>query len=223
MYRLLALGDSYTVGEGIPSEDSWPQLLMQRLLSRDVLIAPPQIIATTGWTSADLQAALDQAELTPPYDIVTLGIGVNNQYEGLAAADYAREFERLLQQAIALAGERPRHVFVLSIPDWSVTPFAFASGRNREQIAAEIQAFNRENARLSYAYGVQYIHVTEISRDARRGPQFLAADGLHYAKPLYTRWVDEIFPKLWHTLLPGMAIHIPLLYQAVGSEEAPDA
>lgn len=181
------------------------------------------MVAATGWTSADLQRALDQAELTPPYDMVSLGVGVNNQYQELSVADYASEFERLLQQAITLAGERPRHVFVLSIPDWSVTPFAFQSGRNREQIAAEIQAFNRENARLSYAYGVQYIHVTAISRDARRDPKFLAADGLHYTKPLYARWVDEIFPKLWHTLLPGKAIHIPLLYQAEGSEEAPDA
>lgn len=215
MLKILNLGDSYTCGEGLEAPSSWPHLLVRELHKKEVPVAEPQVIAQTGWTSSELQLALNRAlaeqKLSPPYDLVTLLIGVNNQYRQLELTDYTQEFETLLQQAIQLANGTARRVFVLSIPDWSVIPFA--EGREREPIAREIDAFNRENARLTYAAGAQYLNLSALCRLARRDPELLAADGLHYSEKMYRRWVLEILPRIWHTLLPDKNIHIPLIYQ----------
>ena len=146
--RYLALGDSYTIGEGVADSERWPVQLARALRADGLGVDDPQIIATTGWTTDELQAAIDRAAPTPGFDLVTLLIGVNNQYRGRPLDEYLRQFQGLLEHAIALAGGRARRVVVLSIPDWGVTPFAVASGRDVAQIAAQIDAFNRE-ARLA--------------------------------------------------------------------------
>lgn len=216
MMKYLALGDSYTIGEGLPPEESFPWQLVRLLRQRDALMAAPEVLATTGWTSGELQQAIDQASFAPPYDLVTLCIGVNNQYRGLSPDTYAQEFAELLDQAIVFAGRRPEHVFVLSIPDWGVTPFA--ADRDSDQISAELRAFNRHNARLAYARQASYLNITEISKLARRDDSLLAADHLHYSAKMYKKWVEQLLPKVWRVLLPGKNLHVPLLYQQEGDK-----
>lgn len=213
--KILCLGDSYTLGEGVPAEDSWPHQLVHALRKRDAPVASPEIIAQTGWTTEELQQAMADYGFTPPYELVTLMIGVNDQYRGHGIERYTEGFKALLDQALSLAGNRPKRVFVLSIPDWSVTPYAKTQTPERDpaQIAAEIKAFNAVAARLCYAQNIPYIHVTEMSRDARRGDIYLSDDGLHYARKMYSHWVEHLFPRVFNTLFPGRAIHIPLLYQ----------
>ena len=213
--KILCLGDSYTVGEGVPAEDSWPFQLVHALRKRDVPVAPPVVVAKTGWTSEELLAAMEQASLEPPYAMVSLMVGVNDQYRGRSVADYTCDFESLLSQAIALAGGRSERVFVLSIPDWSVTPYAKKETpeRDPQRIAEEIKAFNAVTARICYQQTIHYIHVTEMSRDARRGELYRAPDGLHYSRKMYTHWVEHLFPRVFSTLYPGHPMHIPLLYQ----------
>lgn len=210
MLKFLALGDSYTIGEGLDPSQNWPSQLVNRLRGKDVLIDQPHIIAQTGWTTAELLAAIEASEVHPPYDLVSVLIGVNNQYRGLPLAEYQSEFERLLQQAISYT-HGPERVFVLSIPDWGVTPFA--KDRDREQIKREIADFNRANARMAYQYGVQYLNITQIALLARHEPSLLAADQLHYSESMYRRWVTDFLPRIWHVLFPGTDINIPLLYQ----------
>lgn len=213
--KILCLGDSYTVGEGIPREDSWPYQLVHALRKRDVPVAAPTVVAKTGWTSEELLKAIEQEALPEDYAMVTLMVGVNDQYRGRSTADYTQDFKRLLSQAIALAGGRSERVFVLSIPDWSVTPYAKKEtpDRNPEIIADEIKALNAITARICYQQSIQYIHITEMSRDARRGDLYRAPDGLHYSRKMYTHWVEHLFPRVFHVLYPGQAMHIPLLYQ----------
>lgn len=211
MTRYLALGDSYTVAEGIPASESFPAQLVQALRKRDVAIEAPKVVATTGWTTADLLTALKAQPPEPPYDLISLLIGVNNQYQGLPLDSYATEFEELLHLAMGWV-PAPERVFVLSIPDWGVTPFATAQGRDPEQIRQQIQAFNAINARLSYQAGVQYLQITEISREARRGALYLAEDGLHYSGKMYTRWVEQLFPRVWRVLYPELCSQVPLTY-----------
>ncbi|MGE3725511.1 MAG: SGNH/GDSL hydrolase family protein [Candidatus Sericytochromatia bacterium] len=200
MKRFLALGDSYTIGESVAENERWPMQLAMGLYNRGMeTLIEPQIIATTGWTTRDLLDAMQGSPLTPPYDLVSLLIGVNNQYQGRSQAEYAQEFELLLRQAIELAGMRKSRVFVLSIPDWGVTPFA--ERRDRAQIAAEINAFNKINARLSYQYGVQYIAITEISREAGKHVSLNAPDGLHPSADMYRRWVDVLIDRVRRELL----------------------
>lgn len=215
MISYLALGDSYTIGEGLPLEDSWPHQLVRLLSRKHVEIGEPDIIARTGWTSSELLSAIDEAHarLTPPYDFVTLLIGVNNQYRGESLDDYSRDFDELLKRAIAFAGGRPERVFVLSIPDWSATPYARDSGRDPVQIRTELNGFNRVNARAAYREKVSYLNITEISRLAGREPSLLNEDGLHYSARLYRRWLEELVPKVWQGLYPGRDINIPILYK----------
>lgn len=213
--KILCLGDSYTVGEGIPQEDSWPYQLVHALRKRDVPVASPVLVAKTGWTSQELLGALEETPPEAPYDLVSLMVGVNDQYRGRSVSDYTRDFEALLSQAIVLAGGRSERVFVLSIPDWSVTPYAKIEtpDRDAETIVDEIKALNAITARICYQQTIHYIHVTEMSRDARRGELYRAPDGLHYSRKMYTHWVEHLFPRVFNTLYPGRAMHIPLLDQ----------
>ena len=142
MLRYLALGDSYTIGEGVEAEGRWPLQLAACLREAGIAIDDPRIIATTGWTTDELAAAMDAAEPLGEWDFVSLLIGVNNQYRGRSVDDYAGEFDRLLHRALALVGGRADRVLVLSIPDWGVTPFARESGRDLRQIADELDAYN---------------------------------------------------------------------------------
>ena len=189
----LALGDSYTIGEGVAPGERWPAQLATRLRGEGIGIADPQIIATTGWTTDELSAAMDAASFAPPYDLVTLLIGVNNQYRGRPLDEYRAQFHALLQRAIKLAGGNAAHVIVVSIPDWGVMPFAARAGRDAAVVAREIDAFNAAAAAEAREAGANWIDVTTLSRaPGSRGE--LVADGLHPSGAQYARWTEVILP-----------------------------
>jgi len=192
-YNYLALGDSYTIGESVPSTENFPNQTA-RMMKRDTTELVKRIIAKTGWTTDELEAGIIAANAASPllgsYDFVSLLIGVNNQYRGGSVASYRPEFEALLQKAIQYAGNRPERVVVLSIPDWGVTPFA--TGRDRAQIAAEIDAYNAANKQISLQYNVHYIDITPWTREAATDPTLLAPDGLHPSGKEYNRWAERV-------------------------------
>ena len=190
----LALGDSYTIGEGVDAAGRWPVQLAAALRTTGIAIADPRIIATTGWTTDELWTAMDAAEPLGTSDFVSLLIGVNNQYRGRGVDDYVGEFHRLLRRAITLAGDGVDRVLVLSIPDWGVTPFAFASGRDREAIAADLDAYNAAARDLCEAHGVAFVDITGISRDRGGTAEMLADDGLHPSATQYARWAAAALP-----------------------------
>ncbi len=194
----LALGDSYTIGEGVAEEDRYPVQLRDTLETQGVVIEKLQIIARTGWTTDQLSDAMDNSQLDPSYDLVTLLIGVNNQYRGRNPENYRPEFIELLNRAIGLAGNDPSRVIVLSIPDWGVTPFA--SGRDSAQIASEIDAYNAINRQASEMAGVAWIDVTPISREAANRPELLASDNLHPSGLMYRYWVEYLYPIAYQIL-----------------------
>jgi len=185
--RFLALGDSYTIGEGVEASGRWPNQLAARLG-----LDAPEIVAQTGWTTDELGAAMDAHAFHPPYALVTLLIGVNNQYRGRDLASYRGEFTQLLQRAVELAGDNPRHVVVVSIPDWGITPFA--RGRDARAIAREIDAYNAANREIAANSHAHYADVTGISRDRGDREDMLVSDGLHPSAAMYTRWLDAILP-----------------------------
>jgi lysophospholipase L1-like esterase len=189
--RYLALGDSYTIGEDVPAQARWPMQLVEKLRKQAVAIDDPQIIAVTGWTTDELSAGMDQAALAPDYDLVTLLIGVNNQYRGRSADDYREQFRTLLLRAVALAGRRAARVVVVSIPDWGVTPFGYASGRDRAQIARELDTFNAIAREEASNAGAPFVNITGISREHAN---LVASDGLHPAGAQYALWTDAIEP-----------------------------
>lgn len=188
----LALGDSYTIGEGVPEAGRWPNQLAARLRAQGVDCAEPRIIATTGWTTDELGAAMDAAALEPPYDLVSLLIGVNNQYRGRALDNYRAEFRDLLQRAIGLAARGAGGVIVVSIPDWGVTPFAQAQGKSAADIGHAIDAFNAIARAEAQAMGAAWVDVTAVSRGA--GRSLLVQDDLHPSAAQYALWVECILP-----------------------------
>jgi len=188
----LALGDSYTIGEAVPANESFPYQLKEALLKKGHPVESIQIIAQTGWTTAELQAAIAAETLSPPYDLVTLLIGVNNQYRGYSMANYRVEFEQLLSQAIVFAGADKERVRILSIPDWGVTPFAEKEGRVAEKVAKEINAFNAAAQEISEKLGVVFINITPHSRLAATDLSLLAFDGLHPSGKMYAEWAQQL-------------------------------
>lgn len=196
MLTFLALGDSYTIGADVPPTESWPVQLTAALLAQGIPLTDLQTIAETGWTTDELAVAIAGArragELDPRYDLVSLLIGVNNQYRGYSLEEYRLQFRNLLEQAIALAGGRPDHVLALSIPDWGVTPFA--AGRDRLQIAAEIDDFNAANRQEAQRRRAHYLDITPLTRQLGANPAMLASDGLHPSGKQYAAWVQFILP-----------------------------
>lgn len=190
LLQYLALGDSYTVGEAVSSQDRYPVQVTRLLRAKDHLACgEPEVIAATGWTTENLLMALRPGST---YDLVSILIGVNNQYQGRSEAEYAEQFERLLQQCIRFAGDRPGLVVVLSIPDYSVTPFGRTYGTAR--VAAQIDSFNRINAALAERYSVRYIDITTASRKAAGDPSLIAPDGLHFSGKEYAVWAQLMEP-----------------------------
>lgn len=189
--RFLALGDSYTIGEGVAAAERWPSQLAARLRSGDLAIAVPEIIARTGWTTNELAVAVDAASVDPPYALVTLLIGVNNQYRGRPLDEYRTQFRELLGRVVDLAGGDARHAVAISIPDWGATPFARREGRDAATVAREIDAFNAAAQAEAQRTGAQWVDVTSISRAADAIAE-LAADGLHPSGVQYTRWTEAI-------------------------------
>lgn len=190
--RFLALGDSYTVGEGVVGEETWPAILAGLLRSDGLGVAALQVVAATGWTTDELAAALTAAAPRGPFDLVSLLIGVNNQYRGLSLDDYRTGFHALLERAIRLAGGDPARVIVLSIPDWGATPFA--AGRDRAAIAREIDAFNQSNREEADATGARYVDVTALSRELSGEHGMLTDDALHPSAAQYRRWAALVHP-----------------------------
>ena len=190
--RMLCLGDSYTIGESVSSDDRWPVQLAALLRAQHVDVADPIIIARTGWTTRDLGAAIDEARPRGPFELVTLLIGVNDQYRGRPVDEYRPQFRLVLNRAIIQAGKNPELVVVISIPDWGVTPYA--QGRDRERIANEIDAFNAANRDEATAVGTTYLDITGLSRLAGGDRSLLAADGLHPSAAMYARWASAILP-----------------------------
>lgn len=191
--RYLALGDSYTIGESVSEKERWPVQLVESLRQRGFKIGAPHIIAKTGWTTDELQAGIKQAHPQGEYDLVSLMIGVNNQYRGRDAEEYRMQFRALLEQAVVFASGAADHVIVLSIPDWSVTPFA--EGRDSRRIQAEIDVFNAVNKEETEQIGARYVDVTPFSRGARNDPALVAPDGLHPSGKMYAGWVQLVLPE----------------------------
>ncbi len=188
----LSLGDSYTIGESVPEKDRWSVQLAGMLRDKGVKIKSPDIIARTGWTTAELTEAIKGSGNAKTYDLVSLLIGVNNQYRGQSTERYRTELQNLLQTAIRFAKGNKNHVFVLSIPDWGVTPFA--KGRDQKQIAAEIDAFNAVYKAECEKAGVAYIDITPSSRTAKNDVSLIASDDLHFSGKMYQQWAEQALP-----------------------------
>ncbi len=193
----LALGDSYTIGQSVSIQERFPNQAVELLALENIRFSAPEIIAQTGWTTASL---INRLNTTPPlkstYDIVTLLIGVNNQYQRLPQEQYSTEFTLLLNRALVLANNKKSRVIVLSIPDYSVTPF----GNNNNQVAKEIDAFNAINKQVALAAGITYIDITGSTRQALSDPSLVAADGLHPSGKEYRKWALLLYPKIKTTL-----------------------
>lgn len=194
--RFLALGDSYTIGESVSTAERWPEQLSEQIKvaapGKDVQI---DMIARTGWTTNELWNAIRQSPPQGPYDLVSLLVGVNDEYRGGSAQQYREDFRFLLGKAIGYAGGDPQRVLVLSIPDWGVTPFAQNDPRPAAQISAEIDAFNAINKDEAQSAGVHYVDVTPISRQAPSDRDLIAFDGLHPSGKMYAAWASLSLPE----------------------------
>ncbi|MDB5023186.1 MAG: GDSL-like Lipase/Acylhydrolase [Mucilaginibacter sp.] len=194
----LALGDSYTIGEAVPAAQSFPYLLATELTIQKYPVTTPTVIATTGWTTDELISAISASGITgKKFDLVTLLIGVNDQYRHLSQDNYRVKFQQVLNTAINFAGGNKDRVFVLSIPDWGVTPFA--AGQDRI-IGPQIDQFNAINKQISTTAGVNYLDITGISRQAANDRDMIAADGLHPSAKMYLEWVVQLSPLLLQRL-----------------------
>jgi lysophospholipase L1-like esterase len=190
----LALGDSYSIGEGVAAEARWPMQLAHALRGEGIALADPDIIAATGWTTDELDAAIDAAQPAAGYDLVSLLVGVNNQYRGRGLDEYRHQFAALLERAIALAGDRHERVLVLSIPDWGVTRFGRDCGRDLVAVAHELDAFNAVARDICAAHGVAFVDITAVSRERGADAAMLADDGLHPSAAMHARWTQLALP-----------------------------
>lgn len=196
----LAVGDSYTIGESVAESDRWPLQLAARLRERGIAIDAPRIVARTGWTTDELSAAMDDSTFVPPYALVTLMIGVNNQFRGRDAHEYCEQFDVLLLHAIQLAGGDAHRVIVLSIPDWGATPFGHGSGSDLAEVSAQIDAFNAAAHAATTTRSAIWVDVTPVSREAAHDPSLAAHDGLHPSAAMYARWVGLVLPVAMNAL-----------------------
>lgn len=194
----LALGDSYTIGEGERAAHRWPVQLAAHARQQGLFLVKPTIIARTGWTTAELQEAIAAANNHKTYGLVSLLIGVNNQYRGQSVALYRTEFRALLATAIRFAGGQPRHVVVLSIPDWGVTPFAH--DRTPAQIALEIDQFNLVAHEECQHADVAFVDITPLTRAAAGKDNQFTTDGLHYTGAQMRQWVELTLPVVQRQL-----------------------
>ncbi len=198
-YTYLALGDSYTIGESVPEADQWGMQLAGLLRNEGVQVSNPTTIARTGWTTAELATAIQEANVNQTFNLVSLLIGVNNQYRGQSISSYRSEFKALLQTAISFAGHDAAHVIVLAIPDWGQTPFA--ADRDGQQIAAEIDAFNAVAQEETQLAGAAFVNITPLTRKYGNNPDYVASDGLHYAGKMHYQWALVALPAAQKALL----------------------
>jgi lysophospholipase L1-like esterase len=200
--RYLALGDSYTIGEGVAESGRWPMQLARELRADGLPMPDPDIIARTGWTIGELDAAIEAAHPLPEYELVSVLIGVNNQYRGLGVDEYRGQFASLLERAAGLALWRRDRVLVLSIPDWGVTPFARRELRSAARIADEIDAYNRAAQEACAQRAIAFVDITAISRARGAEPEMLAEDGLHPSAAMYAEWTRLSLPWARTLLAP---------------------
>lgn len=192
-YTYLALGDSYTIGEGVEELGRYPNQAVEILKSKSMIFEKPTIIAKTGWTTDELDQGIEAAGIQgKTYDLVTLLIGVNNQYRGRPVSDYETEFRKMLTKTIRFAKGNPKRVVVISIPDWGVTPFATDRGTDREKVAKEIDAYNITKERISKELGVYYIDITEEYRKVGALPEMVVEDKLHPSELVYKSWAEKL-------------------------------
>lgn len=193
-YSYLALGDSYTIGESVEENERWPVQLVYQLRDRGYKVAPPKIIARTGWTTRDLIRNIEsEINVQRDFDLVSILIGVNNQYQGRTTSEYETELREIFRKAINHSRTGEKGVFALSIPDYSVTPFG---EDNAEVIAEEIDRFNEIFRRIAEEFGVDFYNITPISREAVTERNLLAADSLHPSGLMYKLWVDQIVDEV---------------------------
>ncbi len=191
-FRFLALGNSYTIGTGVPAVDAWPRQLSASIRDMGFNKEDPLIIAKNGWSSGDLLQALEKRDLEGPFHLVSLQVGVNDHYDGVSRQDYQTNLRKILDILLPLTAGDPTRILVLSIPDWSVTPFA--EGQDRGRIASEIKHYNEINRRLAETFGAHYLDITPLSRKAGGDKTLLAEDGLHPSGEMYQRWVKDLLP-----------------------------
>lgn len=193
-YTLLSLGDSYTIGEGVSIAENFPSLLVDRLNSCGLMFSMPDILAKTGWTAQNLLEAIKSTELREQYDIVTVLIGVNNQYQKLSIKEYEEVFTVLLKIALRFAGDKADSVFVLTIPDWGKTPYA--AGRDSQEISHEISMYNAVNKKITEKYAANFVTATDASEIDE-----ITSDGLHPSSKVYAQWSEILAGKIQQQLL----------------------
>lgn len=195
-FTMLCLGDSYTIGELVEEYECFPMQTVALLKQKQIEFAKPELIAKTGWTTDELASAIKQADLKTKFDFVTLLIGVNNEYRGRSAGNYRKEFRELLNTATDYANGNPSHVFVISIPDWGVTPFGNKDLRGEKNIGEEIDLFNTINKEESKKAEVRYVDITPVSKQAKTNTALIAKDGLHPSIMMYSEWAKLLSEKI---------------------------
>lgn len=197
-FTYLALGDSYTIGQSVPESDRYPEQAVKILRDNGITMADPVIVARTGWTTDELNSGIQEANVQGTFDVVTLLIGVNDQYRGRAVEFYKPAFTLLLEQAIAFAGGHSDRVIVLSIPDWSAVPYA--EGRDKEEISSQINTYNAANRKIAKKMKVHYLDITPSTLKAANDPGLVASDGLHYSGREMAVWAKELAEMLQNIL-----------------------
>lgn len=196
--KYLALGDSYTIGQSVHESERFPAQTVRLLRDQNIDISDPQYIATTGWTTANLISAIHLENPAKDFDIVTLLIGVNDQYQHRDTTGYREGFSELLNTAVDLAAGQKRGVFVLSIPDYSATPFVAESDKAR--VSMQIDQFNAINKEVTLQNGVSYVDITPSTRQAASDPSLTANDGLHPSGTEYAVWASMLAPLIKRVL-----------------------
>jgi len=190
---MLALGDSYTIGESVEERERWPHQLTDALKELGIEADAPDYIATTGWTTRRLiQGIRSMLDENKSYNLVSILIGVNNQYQGIDISSYEPDLRTIIDQALEICGQDTSRVFILSIPDYAYTPF----GEGKSRISEEIDAYNLIKKNVAAEYGIPFIDITPISRLGLKNPSLVALDGLHPSGEQYGEWVKEILPRL---------------------------
>ena len=197
-FTWMALGDSYTIGESVSEQERFPAQTIALLKPGNILFTNPEYIAVTGWTTQNLLDGIEQKNPQGPFDVVSLLIGVNDQYQHLDTAGYRIRFTTCLNKAIELAGNKKERVFVLSIPDYSVTPFA--KNMDTIQVRKDIDAFNAINKATTLSYNISYTEITTLTREAKNGSSLIAADGLHPSGKEYAQWAALLAPQVKNVL-----------------------
>lgn len=191
--KYLALGDSYTIGEAVPQSGSFPYQLAKGLEEKNIgNFSEVRVIAKTGWTTDELKAAIEAARPASDYDLVTLLIGVNNQYRGYPLAQFEKDFGDLLKSAISFAKGKPNHVLVVAIPDYGCTPFG---AEKATQIERQLLDYNRVCSQIALYREVEFVDIFDVSKKAKSQPELVAEDQLHPSQKMYSLWVEEILPK----------------------------